>query len=856
MSAEAPDRSTSLPAGATGARRGGLQFLTLWRPSAWVAALALLAPLLYVQAWPGGALDVPLPQAEFLSLHTLLEVVAVVVSMSVGLTACCVLDQRRRAVSRALGLAFIAVAVLDLLHLLSLEDMPHFVSENTPHKAIVLWLLARFVGAAALIAWCFPRPAQGAGAQAAARITLAGVALSLALGLLAVWRPELFPHTFLPGQGLTALKVAAEGAVMAMLAGALVAQLVRMAGMPAEHRADHAPMCDALLLMLLGEFFLVVYGDRFTSTANLLGHVYKVLAYGCLYRVMFVQRVQRPYRRLEQARLALEQHGAEYRTLLELAPVGVVVINAQGEIQLANRALEAMFGYGADELAGRSVDLLLPLHLHARHAQHRADWAASPDGADRRLASVPAQRKDGTLLDVELSIARTHLAGGLRMTACVSDVSHRRAHQAELEQRATHDMLTGLPNRWRFVEALNQAVARTAAEAGGTVAVALLDSVGFKQVNQRHGGAAADTLLKALAERLVAALPPGCFVARLGGDVFGVIAPQAEPAELARQLAQALAPGVRCGALEWPVAAAVGLAACPAHAQDADLLLRCADLALHESKRAGRGQTTLYDADLGERARQTLRVHARLQAALREDALSLHFQPQVDVASGKVHGFEALLRWTDAELGVVPPAVFIPVAESTGLIGALGEAVLRMACRQLRQWQDAGLDARVAINLSPREFLHPGLVARIAQELQRQGVPARRLSVEVTESAVIDDFATVAEQLQALVHLGVEVHLDDFGTGHSSLAWLKAFPIAAIKIDRSFVRDMVQDASDEAIVRAVIGLGHTLGCSIVAEGVEKQEQLERLRALGCEAYQGWLFSPALPPQQATALLRH
>lgn len=860
MSAEAPDRSTSLPAGP---RAGGPGLFTLWRPSAWVAALVLLAPLLYVQAWPGGALDVALPQAEFLSLHTLLEVVAVVVSMSVGLTASHVLDRRRRAMSRALGAAFIAVAVLDLLHLLSFAGMPHFVSENTPHKSIVLWLLARFVAAAALIAWCFPRPAHGVGARAAARATRAGVAASLALGALAVWRPELFPHTFLPGQGLTALKMAAEGAIMAMLAVALVAQLVRMNAMPAARRADHAPLCDALVLMLLGEFFLVVYGDRITSTATLLGHVYKVLAYGCLYRVMFVQRVQRPYRRLELAHQEIEQRGAEYRALLQLAPMGVVVINAQGEIQLANRALEAMFGYGPDELTGRPVDQLLPSPLHARHARHRADWAASADGADRRLASVPGQRKDGTLLDVEVSVTRTQLAGGMRMTACVSDVSHRRAHQAELEHRATHDMLTGLPNRWRFNKALEQAVDRAAnsaadpaSTADATVAVAMLDSVGFKQVNERHGGAAADMLLQALAQRLVEALPPGSFVARLGSDVFGVIAPGAALGELARQLAAALAPGVRSGTLEWPVAAAMGLAAWPAHAQDADRLLRCADLALHESKRLGRGVTTLYDAALGERARQALRVHARLQAALREDALTLHFQPQVDVASGRVHGFEALLRWTDAELGVVPPGVFIPVAESTGLIGALGEAVLRMACRQLRQWQDAGLDARVAINLSPREFLHPGLVARIAQELQRQGVPARRLSVEVTESAVIDDFDTVAEQLQALVRLGVDVHLDDFGTGHSSLAWLKAFPIAAIKIDRSFVRDMVSDTNDEAIVRAVIGLGHTLGCSIVAEGVEKAEQLERLRDLGCEAYQGWLFSPALPPQQAAALLRH
>ncbi|NML15969.1 bifunctional diguanylate cyclase/phosphodiesterase [Azohydromonas caseinilytica] len=858
MPLQAPDLPSPGP-GAPMPRADGdaADLLPVWQPRGWVAAVLLLTPVLYVMAWPGGMLDLVLPRPAFLALHNLLEVTAVVVSMMVALTAAYVLDERERPLGRAMTVAFMVVAGVDLLHMVSYAGMPDLVSPNTSHKAIVLWLLARGVAAGALLVWCFPWPPGFVGARAAALLTMAGAAISVLLGTLAVWRPEAFPSTFEPGLGLTPLKQAAEGMVMLLLGLALAGQLKRMAGLRGRERADEEPVRDAILLLLLGEVFFVLYGEQVTTGANLLGHVYKVLAYGCLYRSVFLHRVRRPYLRLRHAQREVEQRSAEYEELLELAPVGVVVTDAQGRICLANRALEAMFGHTRGELVGQSVEVLLPEGLRQAHQGHRGGWIAAGLPGVRLRGGLQGQRKDGTLLDVEISIEKTHRAEGWRLTACVSDVSHRRAHEAALEHRATHDLLTGLPNRWRFTEELRRAVAQ-AAGADEVLGVVVLDLAGFKQANERHGHAVADALLQEVARALVAAAPPA-FLARLGGDVFGVVArgvgPGAPLAALAQRLAAALAPGVRAGAVEWPGAAAMGLASYPADARDAEQLLRCADVALDEAKQRGRAQVVAFDAGLGRRAQQALRVRARLQAALQEDALVPHYQPQVEVASGRVQGFEALVRWTDPELGEVAPAVFIPIAENAGLIGALGEAVLRRACRQLRAWREAGLHTRVAVNLSPWEFRHPGLVARIARELARHGLPGECLAVEITESAVIDDFPAVAEQLRALVELGVEVHLDDFGTGHSSLAWLKAFPIATIKIDRSFVRDMVRDANDEAIVRAVVGLGHTLGCSIVAEGVEHGEQLERLRALRCEAYQGWLFSPALPEAEATALLR-
>lgn len=839
--------------------RADAQALTVatWLPGGWAGGAALMAPLLLWLAWPGGAADFVMPRPLFLSLHTMLEVVSVVVSMAVGLTARHVLDERDRLFGHSVSAAFIVVATLDTLHLVTYAGMPDLVSPNTSHKAIVLWLLARLLVALALIAWCVPWRSARLAPSAVRVLVGTGLGLSVLLGGLAVWRPEVFPSTFEPGRGLTPLKQAAEALVMALLAVALVGQWRRMAAMDAAERADEAPVRDALLLMLLGESFFVVYGESVTTSANLFGHVYKVLAYACLYRSVFLQRVQRPYRRLVQARQEIEQRSAEYRELLELAPMGVVVTDQQGRVQLVNRALELMFGYPRGELVGQPVERLLPLAVRAVHEGHRTAWRDAGMSARHKRSGLQGRHKDGSLLDVEVAIARAPAADGWRVTACVVDVSHQRAYEAELEHRATHDRLTGLPNRWRFMDALQRAIAQAAATAG--VDVALLDLSGFKQANVRHGNAVGDALLQRVAQALQDAVPAGGLVARMGSDVFGVIAPSGgDPGSLdalARRLAQALAPGVRTGTVEWPAAAAMGLASFPAHALDADRLLRCADVALHDAKRRGRAQVTLYDPALGELAQRELRVLARLQAALREHTLALHYQPQVDVASGRIHGFEALLRWHDAELGPVPPAAFVPVAERGGLIEPLGAAVLAMACEQLARWRDEGLHTRVAINLSPREFRQPGLVQRIAQALQHHALPAQALAVEVTESAVIDEPAAVAQQLQALVALGVQVHLDDFGTGHSSLAWLKAFPISTIKIDRSFVRDMVEDAGDEAIVRAVVGLAHTLSCSVVAEGVERPEQLARLQALGCEAYQGWLFSPAVPAAQAAALLQ-
>ncbi|HJV67576.1 bifunctional diguanylate cyclase/phosphodiesterase [Ideonella sp.] len=815
--------------------------------------------LMYALVTGGRAFDVVVPRGDFLALHALIEVISAVVCITVGVTSWQVVDQRRRHAGRALGSAFIAVGLIDMLHLLSYAGMPDLGSPSSTHKAILLWLLARLVPAVALLAWSCPcpawlarRPGVSRGVLAASSVVLAGAAAA------ALFVPERFPAMFVPGVGLTPLKVGLELSLIGLYLLALLAMQRRLARANPDDRADEAPVLMALLLMALSEGFFVAYSDSVTDMANLLGHAYKVAAYAYLFRGLFLNQIRRPFLRLARAHAALERRSGEYRELIELAPEGVVLADEKGRMQVVNRALEEMFGYRRDQLLGQPLTMLIP---PARREHHREAWrsyATSPPGQRITLADgTRGLRADGREIDLEVAFSLTDTAAGRRTTAYVADVSYRQQHQRALEHRSTHDPLTGLPNRWLLGDRLAEA-AEAARQQGSLVGLLLLDIEHFHLINETHGTQAGDALLREVAERLANGLRADDTVARLGGDEFAVLVTGLDDASqarlVARKLQATLAPGMLIGSSTWPLAVSIGLAVFPRDGESAGQVLQCAELALHEAKRRGRAQITAYDAELGEQLKREVQIRTRLRLAIEEDRLALHYQPQVDIASGRVSGFEALLRWHDEELGHVSPAAFVPVAERAGLVQAMGQRVLQAACRQLRAWRDAGVVTRVAINLSPLQFRQPGLARQIAHELRRQQLPADTLAVEITESAVMDDPSAAAEQLRSLTALGIEVHLDDFGTGHSSLAWLKAFPISTIKIDRGFVHDMMSDGSDDAIVRAVIGLAHTLDCTVVAEGVEHPAQLERLRTLGCEVYQGWLFSKALPPDEALAML--
>lgn len=437
--------------------------------------------------------------------------------------------------------------------------------------------------------------------------------------------------------------------------------------------------------------------------------------------------------------------------------------------------------------------------------------------------------------------------GGL---TAIQDISARKADQRELQTLAFHDPLTGLANRKLFQDRLSKLVDAPAAEAAqrSPLALLMLDLDHFKTVNDTLGHAVGDRLLVAAAERLRHCVRAADTVARLGGDEFAIIAPDlpsgVAAAELAARVNQALAQPFPLDQQEIYVSCSVGIALYPEDAQGADLLLRCADMALFDAKAKGRSGFQFHTPEQTEQARARVSLEADLRRALERHEFELHYQAKVDMRDARLVGAEALLRWRQRERGLVPPDHFIRLAEDTGLIVPIGEWVLREACTTARAWNEGrspGDALKIAVNLSPRQFWAPNLLTMVCNVMVETGCRPEWIELEITESLLLDSRGQVAEVLVDLREMGFTLAIDDFGTGYSALSYLTRFPIGTLKIDRSFVNEVASHPEREAIVRAIVSMGHSLHLDLVAEGVETEAQAAVLQSLGCHLAQGWLY---------------
>ena len=550
------------------------------------------------------------------------------------------------------------------------------------------------------------------------------------------------------------------------------------------------------------------------------------------------------------------------RRWIDLIPDGVLVVDRDGMIRCANAAMLALCGVAAEALEGQPMARLLPPALRARHAAHLQAYFTAPQSrAMGRVQQLHLWHAEGRELPVDISLGLCRYEQRTCALAVIRDVSQFQALHEQLRRQAMHDGLTGLYSRYMFGELLARAVEH-GARSGAPAALLLIDLDDFKSVNDGHGHHVGDELLKEAAQRMRRVLRLSDVLARLGGDEFAVLLHDlAEPEavlQVADKLVQALSQPWRTRHHQIYPGASIGVVLLPRDGQDAATLLRRADMAMYRAKEAGRGTYAMYDAGMAQRMEERLRLQARLKQALQAPdggGLALHYQPQVAAVDGRVLGVEALLRWRDAELGEVGPARFVPVAESTGLIAALGDWVLAAACRQIAAWRAEGLALRVAVNVSPHQLRQPGFAERLARVLEDNGVPAALLELEITESAAMASREQASVLLEQIAALGVKLALDDFGMGYSSLGHLRQLPVSRLKIDRSFIRGITEREDDAVLTRAVIGLAKTLGKSLVAEGVETPAQQDFLAREGCEALQGWLFAPALPAAEAAALAR-
>ncbi len=565
---------------------------------------------------------------------------------------------------------------------------------------------------------------------------------------------------------------------------------------------------------------------------------------------------RRQRRRAEETLLENEQR---FRSIFLNAITGMATLSEDGRFLQVNPAFCKMLQCETVELVGRTTyDFTHPADIAlTRRLFHEAE-AGQRQSADYEKRFLC---KNGEILWAHVATSWLFDEQN-RVTYCITLVQDITSHlqaQQEIRQLAYFDTLTGLPNRQLFRERCSELLIQVGKNMMG---VLILDLDRFKGINDTFGHEVGDLMLQAVSERLAGCLDKGAILARLGPDEFAVAVPNIDSLEvfsfLAEKILLVLSASIELEDQPLYCSASIGLALYPTNGGNVDTLIKHAGVALHKAKEQSAGGYRFYSPEMNLVTCQRLEMETHLRQALERKELSLHYQPQIDLHSDKVIGMEALLRWDSAVLGSIPPSRFIPLAEETGLILPIGEWVLETACKQARQWHQAGFDnLRMAVNISGCQFKQPDFIDRIDRILQATDLDPEALEIELTESIVMERSEETLMTLTDLKVRGIKLAIDDFGTGYSMLSYLKYFPIDRIKIDRSFIRDITTDSDDAAITEAIVVMAHSLKLKVVAEGVETKEQLEFLRGCGCEEVQGYYFSRPHPVDRAELFLnRH
>jgi len=571
---------------------------------------------------------------------------------------------------------------------------------------------------------------------------------------------------------------------------------------------------------------------------------------------LYRDRLERNRRRMQDA---LDHRSA----IIEHMNDGLITTNQYGKVESINPVASTMFGYQPRELIGRNISVLMPSPTRERHdhyIQQSQQGGESPTLCTSREGQ--GLRKNGEVFPISTSVSRVREHGVPFYIGIVRDLSRQKLDEEEIRKLAYYDPLTGLPNRRLLVDRMHQAIA-SADRTAQHCALMFIDLDHFKHLNDSLGHEVGDELLHLIGRRIKESVRDCDTTARMGGDEFVVLLESLSIQEnvaareseiVANKLLKAI--GTECALRSGIhlITASIGIVVFAAHASSVDDLLSKADIAMYQAKSAGRNTAHFFDSAMQAAVIGYAELERDIRRGISANEFFLHYQVQVNTA-GEPIGAEALLRWKHNTRGLLSPLHFIKISEQTGLIRTLGKQVLESACQQIRSWENDGARSgwTVAVNMSPEQFGDDHFVAMVTQVLQASGANPNRLKIELTESMLVADVEATIEKMKRIRATGITFSLDDFGTGYSSLSYLKRMPVAQLKLDQSFVRDVTTDPSDAVIARTVIALGHSLGISVIAEGVETEAQADYLRAIHCDAFQGYLYGHPTSSDRLMAL---
>ena len=549
----------------------------------------------------------------------------------------------------------------------------------------------------------------------------------------------------------------------------------------------------------------------------------------------------------------------KFEFLLESLSDATVIVDRQGDIKLFNMQAEKLFGYTKGEVIDRPVELLLPERFRDKYLTMRSVYMERPSfrpmGDGLELFGLS---KTGREIPIEIGLSPIETSEGLLVSAAIRDITERKETEQKLIRQANYDSLTDLPNRILALDRLSHAIS-SARRKPQSIAVMFIDLDNFKQVNDSLGHTVGDKLLRQVGLRLSQCTRANDTVARLGGDEFLIIAPQLteifEIDVIAQKIIDAVSHPCKIDERDIFIGASIGITVYPTDGDQPEVLLRNADAAMYQSKKAGRNTFRYFTHELNELLMSRLDIEYKLRNALDNGELFIHYQPMYDITKNKITGAEALLRWNHPTLGTVLPDKFISIAEETGLINKIGEWVLRESCHAAVSWQNkTGLPLRISVNASATQFRSKDLVEIVSDALAASGMPAELLELEITERVLMDDNPNVNRILKDIKRLGVRLVLDDFGTGYSSLGYLKRFRFDVLKIDRIFVSDITVNMETESLCRAIVAMAQSLNLDVVAEGIENEQQLNILKELGVQLVQGYYLSQPASSDKVLSIL--